>query len=52
MVCNKNGDPTLSVHEAIFTARSMRHFKSDPILREKLEYIAKATTRAPSGSTK
>ena len=41
-------DPTLSVHEAIFTARSMRHFKPDPIPREKLEYVVEAATMAPS----
>ena len=41
-------EPTLSVHEAIFTARSMRHFKPDPIPREKLEYVIEAATMAPS----
>ena len=45
---SKMDEPTLSVHEAIFTARSMRHFKPDPIPREKLEYVIEAATMAPS----
>ncbi|MDE2670560.1 MAG: nitroreductase family protein [Chloroflexota bacterium] len=38
----------LSVHEAIFTTRSMRHLKPDPVAREDLEYIIEAATMAPS----
>ena len=38
----------LSLHEAIFTTRSMRHLKSDPVPREDLEYILEAATMAPS----
>ena len=38
----------LSVHEAIFTTRSMRHLKPDPVSREDLEYIIEAATMAPS----
>ena len=40
--------PTLSVHEAIFTARSMRHFKPNSVSQEQLEYIIEAATMAPS----
>ena len=38
----------LSLHEAIFTTRSMRHLKADPVPREDLEYIVEAATMAPS----
>ena len=38
----------LSLHEAIFTTRSMRHLKPDPVPREDLEYILEAATMAPS----
>ena len=38
----------LSVHEAIFTTRSMRHLKPDPVSRADLEYIIEAATMAPS----
>lgn len=38
----------LSLHEAIFTTRSMRHLKPDPVPREDLEYIIEAATMAPS----
>jgi len=38
----------MSVHEAIFTTRSMRHLKPDPVPREDLEYMIEAATMAPS----
>ena len=38
----------VSVHEAIFTTRSMRHLKPDPVAREDLEYLIEAATMAPS----
>lgn len=38
----------LSVNEAIFSTRAMRHFKSDPVPREDLEYLVEAATMAPS----
>ncbi|MDG2306117.1 MAG: nitroreductase family protein [Candidatus Binatia bacterium] len=40
--------PELSVHEAIFTARAVRHLKTDPIPRADLEYLIEAATMAPS----
>lgn len=39
---------TLSVEEAIFTTRSMRRLKSDPVPKEDLEFIVEAATMAPS----
>ena len=38
----------LSLHEALFTTRSMRHLKPDPVPREDLEYMIEAATMAPS----
>ncbi len=38
----------VSVHDAIFTTRSMRRLKPDPVPREDLEYIIEAATMAPS----
>jgi len=38
----------LSLHDAIFTTRAMRHLKSNPVPREDLEYIIEAATMAPS----
>ncbi len=38
----------LSLHEAIFSARAIRHLKSDPIPRAELEYLVEAATMAPS----
>jgi nitroreductase len=38
----------LSVEEAIFTTRSMRHLKPDPIPKADLEFIIEAATMAPS----
>ena len=37
----------LSLHDAIFTTRAMRHLKSDPVPREDLEYLVEAATMAP-----
>ena len=39
-------DPSL--HEALFTTRSMRRLKPDPVPRADLEYIIEAATMAPS----
>ncbi|MDA0339379.1 MAG: nitroreductase family protein [Proteobacteria bacterium] len=39
---------SISVDEAIFTTRSMRHLRPDPVPREDLEYIVEAATMAPS----
>lgn len=41
-------DETLSVHEAIFTTRSMRHLKPVPVAKEDLAYLIEAATMAPS----
>jgi nitroreductase len=38
----------LSVHEAIFTTRAMRHLRGDPVPRADLEYVIEAATMAPS----
>jgi nitroreductase len=38
----------LSLHDAIFTTRSMRHLRSDPVPRADLEYVLEAATMAPS----
>ena len=38
----------LSVHEALFTTRAMRHLRPDPVPREDLEYLIEAATMAPS----
>ena len=38
----------MSLHEALFTTRSMRHLKSDPVPRGDLEYMIEAATMAPS----
>ncbi len=38
----------ISVHEAIFTTRSMRHLKPDPVPQEDIEYLIEAATMAPS----
>ena len=38
----------MSLHEALFTTRSMRHLKPDPVAREDLEYMIEAATMAPS----
>jgi nitroreductase len=38
----------LSLHDAIFTTRAMRHLKPDPVAREDLEYVIEAATMAPS----
>ena len=38
----------LSLHDAIFSTRAMRHLKSDPVPREDLEYLVEAATMAPS----
>ena len=40
--------PDLSLHEAIFSTRSMRHLKPDPVPQKDLEYIIEAATMAPS----
>ena len=38
----------LSLHEAIFTTRSMRRLKPDPVPRADLDYLIEAATMAPS----
>lgn len=38
----------ISVETAIFTTRSMRHLRPDPVSRQDLEYIVEAATMAPS----
>ena len=38
----------LSVHDALFTTRAMRHLRPDPVAREDLEYLIEAATMAPS----
>ena len=38
----------LTVEEAIFTTRSMRHLKPDPVPKADIEYIIEAATMAPS----
>jgi nitroreductase len=38
----------LSLHDAIFTTRSMRHLKPDPVPRSDIEYMIEAATMAPS----
>lgn len=38
----------LSVHEALFTTRAMRHLRPDPVPRKDLEYLIEAATMAPS----
>ena len=38
----------LSIHEAIFTTRSMRRLRPDPVPRADLEYVIEAATMAPS----
>jgi nitroreductase len=38
----------ISLHEAIFTTRAMRHFKSDPVSIDDIEYVLEAATMAPS----
>ncbi|MGI9325234.1 MAG: nitroreductase family protein [Pseudomonadales bacterium] len=38
----------ISLHEALFTTRSMRHLKPDPVPRADLEYLIEAATMAPS----
>lgn len=38
----------LSLHDAIFTTRSMRHLKPGPVPKADLEYIVEAATMAPS----
>ena len=38
----------LSVDEALFTTRAMRHLKPDPVPRQDLEYLIEAATMAPS----
>jgi nitroreductase len=38
----------LSLNDAIFTTRSMRRLKPDPVPRQDLEYIVEAATMAPS----
>ncbi len=38
----------LSLDEAIFSTRAMRHFRPDPVPREDLEYLIEAATMAPS----
>lgn len=38
----------LSVHDAIFTLRSMRRLLPDPVPRADLEYVIEAATMAPS----
>jgi nitroreductase len=38
----------LSLHDAIFSTRAMRHLKTDPIPRGDLEYIIEAATMAAS----
>ena len=40
--------PDITVHEAIFTTRAMRHLKSDPVPKADLEYLIEAATMAPS----
>ncbi len=40
--------PELSLHEAIFTLRAMRHLKADPIPVADLHYIIEAATMACS----
>ena len=40
--------PHLSLQQAIFTTRSMRHLKSDPVPRVDLEYLVEAATMAPN----
>ncbi len=38
----------LSLHEAIFTSRAIRHLETTPIPRADLEYLVEAATMAPS----
>lgn len=38
----------LTLHEALFTTRAMRHLEPDPVPRQDLEYIIEAATMAPS----
>lgn len=38
----------LSLHEAIFTTRSMRRLKPDPVPQADLDYLIEAATMAPS----
>ncbi len=44
----KTRSTDISLDEAIFTLRSMRHLKPDPIPASDLEYIVEAATMAPS----
>ena len=41
-------DDELSLHEAIFTTRSMRRLKPDPVPQADLDYLVEAATMAPS----
>ena len=38
----------ISLDEAIFTTRAMRHFKPDPVATSDIEYLIEAATMAPS----
>lgn len=38
----------ISLHDALFTTRAIRHLKADPVPRADLEYIVEAATMAPS----
>jgi nitroreductase len=38
----------ISLNDAIFSTRAMRHFKSEPVPKEDLEYLIEAATMAPS----
>jgi len=38
----------LTLHDALFTTRSMRHLRPEPVPRADLEYIIEAATMAPS----
>lgn len=48
MAQSEESPAPVSLHEAIFSTRSMRHLKPDPVPRQDLEYILEAATMAPS----
>jgi nitroreductase len=40
----------LSLHDAIYTTRAMRHLGTEPVSEDDLRYIVEAATMAPSGA--
>jgi nitroreductase len=38
----------MTLHEVLFSTRSMRHFKADELPRKEVEYVLEAATMAPS----